>query len=498
MREIRTLDSVSPSGAARWLRWLFLWLLTGFILWVGATHTLELNDDSFITLAYVKSLAAGGGWRYNGGAETLGSTTPLFALIVAGLARLMPMIEIPRLAVGVDVAAWLGVVWLLALGHRTFRVSAWGGLVGAAALALPISGWQAALGMETPLLAAALLFSTWLAARGKAVAAGLLAGLLPLIRPEGAAMIPLLALWLAATSGQRRWQRLARYSGAVALPLALWTLYALPRFGNVLPNSALAKLGQGQGWPGLNFGERLIEQWLPTVALLFGSGPWLSLLWPLALVGLLALVWRRSALLLLVAWAAIFTAVYTLLGAPGYWWYGIPVLVTLQLLAAVAVEALAEQRRTVVRAAQAALAVALVAAFALFSVRAIRAEGGDPRAAPYRAVATWMTENTSADRTLAHVEIGYLGFYSENPIVDLAGLTDPRLLANASRLDMAANFWLTEPDYFLYHPSFGWLVDSIVTDPRFANHYQPVADFPWTSEPEMRLYEKRFAGSEAE
>ncbi|MGH2542967.1 MAG: hypothetical protein ACRDIB_09230, partial [Ardenticatenaceae bacterium] len=269
-----------------------------FPLWATLHNLSDRNDDAYITLTYAKSLAAGQGWRYNGGQEALGTTTPLFALLIAALARILPAVPLDYLAVGVGVLCWLAVAWFFYLSRRSFHLTTLEGALLSLVLLLQGWWWLASLGMEATLLIFGLVLAIWLAARGHAFAAGLVSASLFLVRPEGVAMVPLAGTWLLLHSPQERSKSLLRFAAGAALPLLLWTIYAMPRFGAILPNSARAKLGQGSGWPGAPFVERLLREWLPSYAAQYGS-PLLSLLWPLAALGLVASARRVLPLILL-------------------------------------------------------------------------------------------------------------------------------------------------------------------------------------------------------
>src|SRR3978361_6486 len=79
-----------------------------FPLWTAFLHHTNLNDDTYITLTYVRNLAAGHGFVFNQPPATLGTTTPVFTLIVAALARLFPHIEIVTIAVFFTAFCWAG------------------------------------------------------------------------------------------------------------------------------------------------------------------------------------------------------------------------------------------------------------------------------------------------------------------------------------------------------------------------------------------------------
>src|SRR5690606_17713068 len=119
---------------------------------------------------------------------------------------------------------------------------------------------------------------------------------------------------------------LSRYGAGAAIPLVLWAGYAWLTFGAILPNSAAAKLEQGDNWGGVTFTARLLGEWLPGHFKAYGVSPLFSVLIPLGLTGIAVAAVRARAMLLLLLWVALFLAAYTFLAAPPYWWYMLPVL----------------------------------------------------------------------------------------------------------------------------------------------------------------------------
>ena len=59
-------------------------------------------DDAFITFRYARNLLAGQGFVYNAGQRVLGTTTPLYTLLLAGLAGLTRSQNYPWLALLVN------------------------------------------------------------------------------------------------------------------------------------------------------------------------------------------------------------------------------------------------------------------------------------------------------------------------------------------------------------------------------------------------------------
>ncbi|MGB0389847.1 MAG: hypothetical protein ACPGWR_33920, partial [Ardenticatenaceae bacterium] len=99
--------------------------------------------------------------------------------------------------------------------------------------------------------------------------------------------------------------------------------------------------------------------------------------------------------------------------------------------------------------------------------------------------------NTPRRSTVAFVEIGYLGYFSQNRIIDLVGLVDPAFRDNGANLDLASNFWQAEPEYFLYAPDFNWLLGPIVEDERFPQKYRVVTEIPSHFSTPLMIYQKQ-------
>jgi MFS family permease len=481
------------SRSALWTALLVGLLLAAsfFPLWLAPRHATMRNDDTYITLTYARSLAEGNGWRFNGGPVTLGTTTPLFAITIAGLARLIPFVPMEYLAVGFSTLCWLATGWLFFLGRRAFGLGAGAATLVALAALLQGGWWPGSLGMEATFLLFGVTLATWLVARRSPLAAGLVSGLLFLIRPEGLGMVPLAAAWLVWQQPKAWREMLPRFLLGAALPLGLWAVYAWSTFGSVLPNSVSAKMGQGTGWPGQPFAVRLVREWLPPIVARYGLSPVLSIIWPLAALGLVYAARRARPIFLLVAWTALYVLAYAVLHAPGYWWYIFPALFTLQLLAGLGLVPLLEQRQ---RWARALGVVALLLFLGITFHRSTLTLSGDPsdaRAPTYLAIAKWLRENTTPGSTVAFVEIGYLGYFTENRIIDLVGLVEPEFTENAAHLDLASNFWRAEPDYLLYHTAFDWLMGEIVNDERFEQRYEAIMTFSGDLPVPITLFQRR-------
>jgi hypothetical protein len=205
-------------------------------LWLG----FRPFDDTYITFRYALNLTAGFGFVYNIGEHVLGTTSPLWAAVLAALGLVRVPIELGALTLSLtlDIATAVLLFRLLVSLDYGARIS-----LAAAVLFLCWFDYfsLARSGMETSgfvFLATAALHSMASGRLGRAAVCCALAGL---TRPEGAVLVALLlvALWRVGST-------IARRDAALCLvPLLLiaggWTVYAVGTFGSVVPQSVIAK-----------------------------------------------------------------------------------------------------------------------------------------------------------------------------------------------------------------------------------------------------------------
>lgn len=198
----------------------------------------RMVDDAYITFRYARNLITGQGFVYNPGERVLGTTTPLYTLLLAILALLTGLRDFPTLAVMVNALAGAGAVWLLyALGKRF--AGHWAPALAAALLwaVAPYSVTFAIGGMETDLTVALLLAASYAYLIDRPRVMAVLSALALLARPDTVILLGL--LWLDLTLAKRRvpWQE-----GFITLALlAPWLIFSVLYFGSPLTNSIAAK-----------------------------------------------------------------------------------------------------------------------------------------------------------------------------------------------------------------------------------------------------------------
>ncbi|MGW4588330.1 hypothetical protein [Amycolatopsis thermoflava] len=229
-----------------------------------------INDDAAITFAYARDLVDGAGPVLQPGAEPVeGFSNPawLVLLVLGKVLRLFDtgaIFGVPDYVLFPKMLGLLCCAGVLAACHfAVSRVTRWAWLVtlfaGGLLAAIPSFVIWSLSGLENPLYAlavawlAALLFRAVADGRVAGVRVGLAAGLLAVLaaltRPDGAIFVvayPVVALVFA-----RRWRALLPAGVSVlafAVPYGAYLLWRHAEFGRWVPNTAVAKNQQPPSW----------------------------------------------------------------------------------------------------------------------------------------------------------------------------------------------------------------------------------------------------------
>jgi hypothetical protein len=218
------------------------WLLIAGLVIVALVARLmpgeRMVDDAYITFRYARNIVEGVGFVYNPDEHVLGTTTPLYTLLMAGLALATGSCQFPVLALITNaLAGAISVGTLYALGKRFADHP-----FPAAAVALlwalaPFSVSFAIGGLETDLTIGLLIATAYAHLTERLRAMAVLSALALLARPDTAIFLG--PLWLSLILTQRHipWRE-----GLIALTvLAPWLIFGMLYFGSPLTNSVAAK-----------------------------------------------------------------------------------------------------------------------------------------------------------------------------------------------------------------------------------------------------------------
>lgn len=275
---------------------------------VAQWRSFPLYDDAFITFRYAENLAAGAGLVYNPGAPwepVLGTTTPLYAVLMGGLAALGFPLSWAALAFNALCDALTG--WLLATALASRPLAALGAVLLFAAL--PHLGRVSAGGMEPSLFVALALGASVAASRGRMGAAGWLGALACTTRPEGVMLVASIAAFHV-----RSWRDAWRFFAPIALVGVASTAALTAIYGSPIAQSVRAKAGRhGLGLDWVRAWSTLRQAFAPPLVLVALS--------PLTAVGVALLLRRTSALRAFVLFAVAIPLAYIAAGAKTWGWY---------------------------------------------------------------------------------------------------------------------------------------------------------------------------------
>lgn len=483
---------------------LFLILLAVIGLVITVAIGKASFDDAYITFRYARNIALGNGFVYNPGERYLGTTTPLFTLLLSGLGWLAGINRIPDIAqclsglalvitaMTVYLTAWrekqrvAGVITALLLLLNPFYLHVWGG--------------------EAFCMLALIMLAFFFYQGGHTLLPALFGGLAFLTRGEG--IIPIVVIYSHYVMQRRRlpWGAMLAFIATVA-PLLL---YFHLTFGMFLPGTLAAKTAQMQSGA---FGPffRTMADWIRSYLMFspaFSSSPRHALYWlwiAAALLGWTALLWRpRTTWWLLVIWIASYTAGYAFLNVPFYTWYAVPCLFGGFLLAGLGCQFAADWIRKCSGAHwwcpprlgfSSALAL-ITAAFLPMTVSLchfVRAPV-NPIQRLYVKTGRWLNGNTAADASIGFFEIGFMGYHTERRMIDPMGLVQNDAIQHVKQGDFKWAYRHYRPDLIVISPT-RWhdRIGNITNEPWFQTSYRKIAaiDEPGYRDAPLAIFKKQ-------
>ena len=480
--------------------WLAIVLLIALAAWVSTVNFWYAYDDAFITYRFARNFASGAGLVYNPGEWHLGTTAPLYALVLGILGRLAGPDTIPFFgALFSSLSMTLGGLALVAFGvqHRAPLAGVFAGMFWVTNPMMFVT-WAG----EMPVQMALILwgFVAYRAERPQ-IAAAILA-CAALTRPDGLLAAAVVFGYDVVMRRRILWRAWLVFAAVVApFAIATWVVYGSP-----LPGTLSAKLAQRDSgyWP-TYFGKGL-RAWFKAFLLASVDGPrfeffsidpgtlsfWVT-------VGVLAIAGYRFWALPLV-WILLFVMIYRTMKVPFYHWYAAPALVGLSIVTGAGLAALLSLARRVIPLKRAEGFVLVTAGAALVVLagypylRALPETSKEhPAIGVYVAAGRWLHDHTPPNASVGYYEIGFLGYYSDRLIVDSLGLVDPSIPPHVAKQDLAWAFRERRPAYILEKPGVGAL-NSFTGEPWFAAEYRERLVFTPPGDPnnhKVVLYERR-------
>jgi arabinofuranosyltransferase len=453
-------------------------------------------DDAFITFRYAQNMLSGHGLVYNPGEAVLGTTTPVYALLMTGLGLLAggPHAPFPAIAVIANALSDSLTCWLLVklgetLGHRRAGLSA--------AIVWAIAPWSVTFaigGMETSLFVLLIVSTFYLHSTNRPIWAALTASFCLLTRPDALLfIIPLVIERLRQIAihrhGVLRSPRATLIEiSAFCLPAASWAVIGFMIYGNPIPNSILAKVAayrlpsdaaltrllQHYGTPFL--GQEILGNWWIGAGFLIFLTLYLS-----GAVGSLRKT-PRAWPLFVFPW--VYFIVFAIANPLIFRWYLTPPLPIYFLGIFIGIERIGEHWKHPVLLI---IATSLALTSTMFGWT-LHPDHGPENPAPkmayielellYQKAARNLKERIEPDQILAAGDIGALGYYTGAHMLDTIGLITPQSLSfyPIPSSEYVINYAIpadlileTEPDYFVTLEVY--IRNTLLADERFEQRY---------------------------
>ena len=414
-------------------------------------------DDSWIHLTYARNFAEHGEWAFRLGERSAGSTSPLWTFLLSfgfflklapyAWTYLLGWFVLTLFGIQAENAArkfinsykpdipWVGLFFVLEW-HFT---------------------WSAVSGMETLLHGLVMLFvlSALMNGSRRYLTLGMLAGLSVWVRPDGLTLLgPILfTAFLTETSWSARGQALLKTLIGFGVFFFFYLLFNLALSGNPLPNTFYAKQAEYESfWLSKSLTERLgnylgVMVASPFLALIPGVFYWIKRVvrnrnWG----GVAGVIWFLG-----------YVAIYFMrLPAYQHGRYIIPALSILYLwggLGTVELLATIKASKRIVFLWQSAIVTLSLA----FGILGARQNAMDVYWVESEMVATanWVQQNLPPDALLAVHDIGALGYYVSNPLIDMAGLINPEVVSFIrDERRLAEYLTASSADYLIVLPGF--------------------------------------------
>jgi hypothetical protein len=405
-----------------------------FIFYFYHSHR---SDDALITARYAYRLGRGDGLVYNPGDRVQGFTSPLQVLYLGAVSFFAQN------------RAWLpflqnliSVGFLFGMGVLLYRIAApvHGRLFAVCLVGIACSPGIIlnTIGFETLTYGFFCLLAIHLFTGRKYRPAFLMLALATLTRFDCVLLFALMAFfYLIEFRGKQ-----APHSPfwIYAIPVGLWLAFAWYYFGSPLPNTLTAKMIQGRS--GVAFWDSSLIGALRQQFNFFPLASW----WIFLVPGFLLLKSRikNSPLLIVLLWGAGHSLLYFgILKVPSiYFWYHAPTLLAWFIVLACGSCAQGECDRSWRNgrerdhggdgrglgywAARGMTGLFLLAILwqSVGDHRKQLAVEGSYRYPIYRSIAEWLNANTAPEHSVAAFEIGVLGYYCNNRMIDLCNLVN--------------------------------------------------------------------------
>jgi hypothetical protein len=451
---------LSPSASL-----IGLLVLLGLAAFVSVVNFAYQYDDALITYRMSWNFATGRGFVYNVGRWDMGTTAPLYGLILGVLGKIGGAERIPLFgAIASCLGLTLGGLALTAYG-RLVRAPLAGLLIGMFYVTNPMI-WITFAG-EMPVQMALILWAFVAYRADRRMACSALLAVATLTRPDGVLAAGVIFGYDLVVHRRLLWREWLLFAVILApFSVLMWIYYGSP-----IPNTMGAKLAQRDSglWP-QSFGQGL-RSWFRVFILTTAKGPRVEFFsivpgtwsfWATVGVPAVLLTRRFRGWWLPLAWTGLFVLGYRTLKVPFYHHYAATAVVGLSIvtgcgvalvlrLAQRAIDRFRTGRASDLGGPVLASAGAALVLLAMYPHLAMLHETTKraPLLVLYEEVGRWLEKETPPDSSIGYFEIGYVGYYSRRHMDDGLGLVDPAVPPHVAARDFSWAYRQYRPTYMI-------------------------------------------------
>ncbi len=475
----------------------FLWfLVVGGVLvrLIFFLTTKYVSDDAFITYRYVLNIISGYGYLYNEGEKVLGTTSPLYTLLLSFLSLafggshvvvisfllslisdMFVLIILWRLIPGEFVVARFVSVGLFSLYPKTVLIGV-SGMESSLALLLMLFSLQCYLGKRYYLCAFVL-------------------GMHFFCRPDAVLWDVLLAGFIFFREAEIR----IRYVAASVIVPGIWTVFSHWYFNSWFPHSITAKrISWHHLFPAFD-PVRVLSGYLPSSILGHNNG-WLMycmvilFLIPFC-IGSMRIVRSKSYMLLFPIFFVMYNVAFSFAGVVMADWYFLPGFLAYFIVCGYCAEYMFEwfRRSNSSRKMKLLLGYGCVTILLVLNIAGMLRWNDNLSGLFQRqnkSLGEWLGTHAASNQSVLVEPIGYIGFYSKKYIYDYIGIVSPSVLS--FRQQYSSDRWFMEfvqtvkPDFIvlrnwevpsnhLFHGYGDGIFHSDQEREWFENHYQSIS-----------------------
>ncbi len=275
-----------------------------------AIYVTPFFDDAYITFRHTSNFVDGHGLTFNIGQSLLGTTSPLYALLLAVPVFFHVPIETAALLLALlSELTLLFFVWLIA--KRMDMISGWV-IFCAIILADRVYTRDVIGGMESPLFLVITIVALFYASSGRIGNALIISSMAIWVRPEGFLLTGILGIYLLLHKESNRIPKIVAASLVVIVP----AIFIYWIYGSVIPQSVAAKSIEN---------KLTINQVLAFFFWAGGKNSWPWIVMTLAMIGFLPVVIRLSReFTFITIWSLVYLLFYIVMRPPLWVWYGLP------------------------------------------------------------------------------------------------------------------------------------------------------------------------------